>query len=266
MLKTLFFCETICIRAFIQRHLQGVLLTGSKVAFCLENMNDNGWVKLHRQIEENFLYFLEPFTKAQAWIDLFLFSNHADNTINIRGNIIPVKRGQIGWSELTMAKRWQWSRAKVRRFLNLLETRQQIVQQKSTKTTIITIKEYERFQETIQQTIQQKDSRRYTNKNVKKDKNSISKLLKSNFADINKIIAIFATENKTINYGNVTQRRACDNLIQKIGLERAVKVAEIAVKAQGEEFAPVVTTPAQLEKRYGDLKAWHARFYKQNNI
>lgn len=140
-----------------------------------------GWVRLHRQIEDNELYLLEPFTKGQAWIDLFLNANHFDGSFNIRGNIIEIKRGQIGWSELRMAKRWQWSKNKVRRFLKLLETKQQIVQQKTTLTTIITILNYDRYQQddekTEQQTIQQKDSRRYTNKNDNNGKNDKNKYI-----------------------------------------------------------------------------------------
>ena len=108
---------------------------------------NKGWVRLHRKIEDNELWFLEPFTKAQAWIDLFLNANHKDGIIQIRGNVISIKRGQIGWSELTMVERWKWSKDKVRRFLKLLETRKQIIQQKDRYiTTIITILNYELYQ------------------------------------------------------------------------------------------------------------------------
>lgn len=110
-------------------------------------MKNKGWVRLHRKIEDNFLWFLEPFTKAQAWIDLFLNANHRPTTIQIRGNIVPLKRGQIGWSELTMAARWTWSKGKVRRFLKLLEIEQQITQQKDRYiTTVLTILNYEQMQ------------------------------------------------------------------------------------------------------------------------
>ena len=133
-------------------------------------MKNGGWVRLHRKIEDNFLWFLEPFSKAQAWIDLFLMANHKNTSIQIRGNIVPLKRGQIGWSELTMAARWKWSKNKVRRFLNLLETEQQIIQQKDRYiTTIITVLNYENLQSDTAER-QQKDSRRYINKNDKKEK------------------------------------------------------------------------------------------------
>lgn len=133
---------------------------------------NNGWAKIHRSIEDNPLYFSEPFTKAQAWIDLFTFANHAEGIVSIRGNIVQLKRGQIGWSEITMTKRWKWSRNKVRRFLKYLETEQQIEQQKYLHiTTIITIVNYDKYQQMEQQTIQQKDNRRYINKKNKKKKN-----------------------------------------------------------------------------------------------
>jgi len=113
----------------------------------MKNSKNKGWVRLYRHIEDNPLYFLESFTKAQAWIDLFLNANHKDGFISIRGNIVKIKRGQIGWSELTMASRWAWSKGKVRRFLKWLETEQQIKQRKDRYvTTIITILNYEKFQ------------------------------------------------------------------------------------------------------------------------
>jgi hypothetical protein len=138
-------------------------------------MNNEGWVRLHRKLTDNELWFLEPFTKGQAWVDLILNANHSTGKFSIRGNIILVNRGQIAWSELTMAKRWTWSRNKVRRFLKLLETEQQIAQQKNSLTTVITIKNYDQYQrnETTDDTAerQQKDSRRYTNNNDNNEKN-----------------------------------------------------------------------------------------------
>ena len=129
-----------------------------------------GYVRLHRDITAGDLWLLEPFTKAQAWVDLFLKANWKPGVLSVRGNIVEVDRGQIGWSELTMSSRWKWSKGKVRRFLSYLEKTGNIVQQKSTITTLITICNYELYQaddttegrQTVQQTVQQKDSRRYT--------------------------------------------------------------------------------------------------------
>jgi len=141
----------------------------------MKNYQKRGWVRLYRQIEDNPLYFLEPFTKAQAWIDMFLNANHKDSMIQIRNNVIRIKRGQLGWSEITMCKRWKWSKGKVRNFLKLLKTEQQIIQQQHLyMTTVITILNYDNFQNDTaerQQTDSRQYSRQYINNNDKNVKN-----------------------------------------------------------------------------------------------
>lgn len=132
---------------------------------------EKGWVKLHRQMFENKLWLSESFTKAQAWVDLFANACHKPNSFWVRGNEIKLNRGQIGWSEITMSKRWRWSRNKVRRFLTWLEDERQVEQQKNPITSIITILNYDIYQADETTERQQKDNRRNTNKNDKNDKN-----------------------------------------------------------------------------------------------
>jgi hypothetical protein len=146
-----------------------------------------GWITLHRQIENNPLWLSEPFTKAQAWVDLILNANHADGHFFVRGIKVDVKRGQLGWSEITMAKRWRWSREKVRRFLLYLEDECQTRQQKIDKiTTITTIINYSKYQDKTTER-QQKDNRRDTNNNDNNDNNALSEtssLIKNNNNDM----------------------------------------------------------------------------------
>lgn len=119
-----------------------------------------GWIKIYRQITENPLYFSEPFTKMQAWMDLLVIANHKDGIINVRGNIIRVKRGQVGHSERTLSIRWQWSRSKVRNFLEYLKKEKQIEPQKNSVMSLITILNFEMYQE--------KDHRKTTENGTKK--------------------------------------------------------------------------------------------------
>ena len=137
-----------------------------------------GWIKLHRKLQENALWTCEPFTRGQAWVDLILLANHKYGYFYKRGVKIEVQRGQVGVSEVGLSKRWSWSRSKVRKFLNDLEKEQQIIQHKSNVTQLITLVKYDEYQEKEQQTEQQKNSRKTaeeqqkdTNKNDKKDKN-----------------------------------------------------------------------------------------------
>ena len=126
---------------------------------------------------DNDLWAAEPFTKGQAWIDLIGNANHKPASIWIRGIEVKVDRGQLAWSELTMAKRWQWSRGKVRRYLGMLRDRGMAVQQTNKVTSVLTICNYSVYQggDTTDGTAssttgdttdgQQTDNRRYTNKN-----------------------------------------------------------------------------------------------------
>jgi hypothetical protein len=138
-----------------------------------------GWVKLERAFLESDLWLAEPFTKAQAWIDLFGLANHEDRTVWIRGVEVRVKRGQTARSELSLGKKWKWSRKKVRSFLKMLKREQQIEQQKNNVTSLITIINYDKYQgqDTPNGTPKgtpkehQKNTKGYTNKNDKNYKN-----------------------------------------------------------------------------------------------
>lgn len=131
-----------------------------------------GWVSIHRKLQDTELWLAEEFTKGQAWIDLILMASHKPQINFIRGIEIKLSRGQIAVSEVEYAKRWKWSRTKVRNFLNYLEKEQQIVQQKTNVTTIVSISNYDLYQEKEQQKEQQngqqKDSKR-TAKEQQKD-------------------------------------------------------------------------------------------------
>ncbi len=148
-----------------------------------------GYISLYRSLIKSDMWLSEKFTRGQAWVDLLALANYEDGFIRVRGNKVVVKRGQCGWSQVRLASRWQWSRDKVKRFLNELEDDEQIKQQKSNISTLITITNYNEYQiyksakhttnDTAehtangQQTLQQTGSRQGTkNKNNKNNKNN----------------------------------------------------------------------------------------------
>jgi hypothetical protein len=106
----------------------------------------SGWIKMHRKITENPLYFSEPFNRTMAWIDLLLLANHTDNFFFKRGIRVDVKIGEVGYDLDTLSKRWKWSRGKIERFLKMLENDNQIVRQKTNVTTLISIVNYDLYQ------------------------------------------------------------------------------------------------------------------------
>lgn len=105
-----------------------------------------GFIILQRKITGNWLWLSEPFSKAQAWIDLLLLANHAEGSFFVRGVKVVIKRGHVGKSEESLSQRWKWSRGKVRSFLKLLEIEQQIKQHKSPILNVIEVTNYNLYQ------------------------------------------------------------------------------------------------------------------------
>lgn len=108
---------------------------------------ENSWIRLHRKLMDDPLYFAEPFTKMQAWIDLLLLANFADRVTFIRGNRVTIKRGQVAYSREWFSGRWRWSRGKIDRFLDMLERENMIGRQKSAVITCISILNYDTYQD-----------------------------------------------------------------------------------------------------------------------
>lgn len=140
-----------------------------------------GWIKLHRQLSENPLWLIKPFSEGQAWVDLLLITTFDKGFIKTKnGTIIKLNRGECGYSVLTLSQRWGWSRGKVTRFLSFLKNEEMIQQKIVSNTTIINILNYENYQnDTINDTInsaingQQTDTIKNV-KNVKNDNSTIS--------------------------------------------------------------------------------------------
>lgn len=113
-------------------------------------MSKKGWISVHREIYENWVWKEnEPFDKRSAWIDLLLMANHKDNTIIFDGELLEVKRGQRITSIRKLSERWKWSKTKVKNFLVLLEKDRMILLEiVPHKRTVITIVNYDKYQDT----------------------------------------------------------------------------------------------------------------------
>lgn len=115
-------------------------------------MTENkGWIKLYRSLLMNELWIRETFTKGQAWVDILLRVNHKDNKVLIGNQSIEVLKGQTIWSIKDMANRWKWSRKKVTNFLKMLKKEHQIDYKSTTKYTIVTVVNWEVYQNELQE-------------------------------------------------------------------------------------------------------------------
>ena len=191
----------------------------------------DGWILLYRKLSDNPIWTSEPFTRGQAWVDLLLLANHTDSFFYIRGNKVNVKRSQIAWGEVKLSERWKWSRTKLRKFLNDLEKEQQIIQQKNTIIQVITINNYEEYQNKVQQNGQQKDSRKTAEEQQK---------------DIyNKCITMFNNEN---NVNQIDEWHQILTLWLKYKIERGEKYKETGMMQMIKKLFTISNNNASIAK------------------
>jgi hypothetical protein len=107
----------------------------------------SGWIKIHRSITNHWLYSEKRvYSKLEAWYDMLIAVNYSDSKTLIKGKLYEVKRGQSIMSLDSWAKRWNWDKSKVRRFLNTLQNDNMIELKSDTITTQLTICNYESYQ------------------------------------------------------------------------------------------------------------------------
>jgi hypothetical protein len=144
----------------------------------------SGWIKLHRQIRNHWVFKNANYFKA--WVVIISEVNHQSTKVVIEGELIECKRGQSINSLATWVRILgdEWTVQKLRTFLKLLEKDGMINTEGLRKTTRVTVCNYDSYQSEQQgdnkQTTrrQQADNKEITtNKNEKNEKNEKEVLL-----------------------------------------------------------------------------------------
>lgn len=105
------------------------------------------FLKLDRQISKSAIWNDgTPFDKAHAWMDLLLYVNYVPKNRIFGSTIVHVKRGQTVTSDNFLSNRWNWSRSRVRRFLEMLEADNMIRLERTSYGTWISIVNYTKYQ------------------------------------------------------------------------------------------------------------------------
>jgi len=120
----------------------------------MESQKNKNFLPLSRKILDHDLWQEKPFGKGQAWIDLLLLARWKDEpkTIYIKNQKYIINRGQLVYSMKSLAKRWGWDRAKVKRLLDRLQIEHQIEHHSDNVTTCISIIKYNSYNQGEHQT------------------------------------------------------------------------------------------------------------------
>jgi len=132
---------------------------------------NEGWIKIHRKIRDHWIY--ENPEYFRAWVTMLMEVNHSDNKVLIHGEIINCKRGESVHSLKSWAKLFgkKWSIQKVRTFFELLKNDFMIETKGLSKTTRLSILNYNTYQVSSTNKQQTNNKQITTNKNEKNDKN-----------------------------------------------------------------------------------------------
>lgn len=106
-----------------------------------------GWIKIHRSIMDHWLiHNPEYFT---AWIIILMEVNHKESSSLLGNNVVSCKRGQSLNSLDTWAGKFPgpWDKSKVRRFFKVLKDSAMIDTEGLSKTTRLTVCNYDTYQD-----------------------------------------------------------------------------------------------------------------------
>ena len=136
-----------------------------------------GWIKLHRKILENPIICKDS-DYLSVWMYLLLNATHKEMPALFKGEKIILKPGQLITGRKSIANKLKISESKIYRIINEYKSEHQIEQQTSNKNSLITILNWNRYQQYEQQNETQMNNKRTateqqvnTNKN---DKNVIN--------------------------------------------------------------------------------------------
>lgn len=104
-----------------------------------------GWIKIHREIQQHWI--AQDMEKFGWWVDMLLLASYEDNKAFVGRHLLDVKRGSFVAGTRFLASRWRTSKDKVNAFLNLLVQDGMITRETSKNTTLVTICNYESYQE-----------------------------------------------------------------------------------------------------------------------
>lgn len=140
-------------------------------------MENLGWIKLHRKLLDN-PKICQDSDYMNLWVQLLLLATHSEIPKVFNGRNTILKPGQLITGRIFLSKITKINQSKIERILKYLESEHQIEQQKTNVNRLITITNWNTYQESEQQVEHQVNNKRTTSeqrvntyKNDKNEKN-----------------------------------------------------------------------------------------------
>ena len=155
-----------------------------------KTMGKNGWIKIHRKLQDSPIMSKPEY--LTVWIHLLLLANHEKTEFIFNNQKMVLESGQLITSRQKLAAVCGIQESKIDRILKYLKSEQQIEQQTNNKFRLITIKNWNLYQQSEQQNEQPVNNQRTTSEqpvNTPKElisiKNNDKKDIPPRFTDTN---------------------------------------------------------------------------------
>ena len=120
-------------------------------------MDNRGWIKIHRKIEENAIFSSEWGLKI--WIWCLLRAGHSENDVYFGLTKIHLKRGQFIFGRESASKQLHIKPSTLRNWMEQLKMDSYIDIKPTNKYSIVTVLNWSKYQDNEQQKGQQSDNR-----------------------------------------------------------------------------------------------------------
>ena len=231
-------------------------------------MNDSGWVKMYRKTENNPIVCKDN-DYFRVWHHLLYNATHQAQYVIFNKEKIEIKPGQYITGRKQIAEACNVSESKTERILKWFENEQQSEQQTSAKGRLITIVNWENYQQTEQQFGQKMNKFRTsdeqvadTNKNVKNVRNNIynNNIIRPRDKNTNLFDFIESNFGRTLNpveYEEISSWEDCD--LTRYAIKQAVLLNKPSIRYISRILssykAENITTVQQAQNREDNFKS-----------
>ena len=132
-----------------------------------------GWICLHRKILDNPIVSKDG-DYLSIWIYLLLNATHKEIPALFKGKKIILKSGQLITGRKSMSKQLKISESKIYRVINEYKSEHQIEQQTSNQNSLITIVNWNKYQDNEHQNEQQMNNKRTTSEQRVNTNNNVN--------------------------------------------------------------------------------------------
>jgi uncharacterized phage protein (TIGR02220 family) len=193
-----------------------------------------GWLKLHRKLQNHWLWNEKPYSSGQAWTDLLMLAKYEAGKSSFRGTLYKLQPGQLVTSDQALANRWGWSRKRARSFLQMLGKDEMLNYRRNNRRTIVTICNWEDYQSELKD----KGTTEGTSEGKQKDTEKVQQKAQQNPSDIKELNGVRVQQKDTDGvqqrvHNNKEDKKIIEDIVSYLNFKTNKNFKPKAKKTQG---------------------------------